>query len=62
MYIAIAGNIGCGKTTLTNMLARHYGWEARFEAVTENPYLEDYYKDIPRWSFALEVFFLKEHL
>ena len=60
MYIAIAGNIGCGKTTLTNMLARHYGWEARFEAVAENPYLEDYYKDIRRWSFALEVFFLKE--
>jgi deoxyadenosine/deoxycytidine kinase len=60
MYIAIAGNIGCGKTTLTNMLAHHYGWEARFEAVTENPYLEDYYKDIQRWSFALEVFFLKE--
>ena len=60
MYIAIAGNIGCGKTTLTNMLARHYGWEARFEAVTKNPYLDDYYKDIPRWSFALEVFFLKE--
>jgi deoxyadenosine/deoxycytidine kinase len=60
MYIAIAGNIGCGKTTLTNMLAYHYGWEARFEAVTDNPYLEDYYKDIQRWSFALEVFFLKE--
>ena len=60
MYIAIAGNIGCGKTTMTNMLARHYGWEARFEAVTDNPYLEDYYKDIRRWSFALEVFFLKE--
>ncbi len=60
MYIAIAGNIGCGKTTLTNMLARHYGWEARFEAVTDNPYLEDYYKDIRRWSFALEVYFLKE--
>ncbi len=60
MHIAVAGNIGSGKTTLTNMLARHYGWEARFEAVTENPYLEDYYKDIPRWSFALEVFFLKE--
>ena len=60
MYIAIAGNIGCGKTTLTNMLAHHYGWEARFEAVTDNPYLEDYYKDIQRWSFALEVFFLKE--
>jgi deoxyadenosine/deoxycytidine kinase len=60
VYIAIAGNIGSGKTTLTNMLARHYGWEARFEAVTQNPYLEDYYKDIKRWSFALEVFFLKE--
>ena len=60
MYIAIAGNIGCGKTTLTNMLARHYGWEARFEAVADNPYLEDYYKDIPRWSFALEVYFLKQ--
>ena len=60
MYIAIAGNIGCGKTTLTNMLARHYGWEARFEAVADNPYLEDYYKDIRRWSFALEVFFLKQ--
>ncbi len=60
MYIAIAGNIGCGKTTLTNMLAHHYGWEARFEAVTDNPYLEDYYKDIRRWSFALEVYFLKE--
>ena len=60
MYIAIAGNIGCGKTTLTNMLARHYGWEARFEAVTDNPYLEDYYKDIRRWSFALEVYFLKD--
>ena len=42
------------------MLARHYGWEARFEAVTDNPYLEDYYKDIRRWSFALEVYFLKE--
>ena len=62
MYIAIAGNIGCGKTTLTNMLARHYGWEARFEAVADNPYLEDYYKDIRRWSFALEVFFLKERV
>lgn len=60
MYIAIAGNIGCGKTTLTNMLAHHYGWEARSEAVTDNPYLEDYYKDIRRWSFALEVYFLKE--
>lgn len=60
MHIAIAGNIGSGKTTLTRMLAHHYGWEARFEAVDYNPYLDDYYKDIPRWSFALEVYFLKE--
>ena len=60
MHIAIAGNIGSGKTTLTRMLARHYGWEPRYEAVTYDPYLEDYYKDIERWSFPLEVFFLKE--
>lgn len=60
MYIAIAGNIGAGKTTLTRMLAKHYGWEPRFESVTFNPYLEDYYKDISRWSFALETYFLKE--
>lgn len=60
MHIAIAGNIGCGKTTLTNMLAKHYGWEPRFEAVDYNPYLEDYYKDIARWSFCLEVYFLKQ--
>lgn len=52
--------MGSGKTTLTNLLAHHYGWEARFEAVVDNPYLEDYYKDIARWSFAVEVFFLKE--
>lgn len=52
--------MGSGKTTLTNLLAYHYGWEARFEAVVDNPYLEDYYKDIARWSFAVEVFFLKE--
>lgn len=60
MYIAIAGNIGSGKTTLTRMLARHYRWEARYEAVENNPYLEDYYRDIRRWSFNLEVYFLKE--
>lgn len=60
MHIAIAGNIGSGKTTLTKMLAKHYGWEARFEKVVDNPYLADYYKDIKRWSFNLEVFFLKE--
>ena len=60
MHIAIAGNIGSGKSTLTNLLAKHYGWEARFEAVDHNPYIEDYYKDIHRWSFNIEVYFLKE--
>ena len=60
MHIAIAGNIGSGKSTLTQMLARHYGWEPRFEAVANNPYLEDYYRDLHRWSFNLEVYFLKE--
>lgn len=60
MYIAIAGNIGAGKTTLTRMLAKQYGWEPRFESVKFNPYLEDYYSDIPRWSFCLETYFLKE--
>ena len=58
MHIGIAGNIGCGKTTLTRMLAAHYGWTPRFEAVATNPYIEDYYKDIHRWSFNMEVFFL----
>ena len=60
MHIAVAGNIGSGKSTLTQMLAKHYGWEARFETVVGNPYLEDYYRDLHRWSFNLEVFFLKE--
>ena len=60
MFIAVAGNIGAGKTTLTNMLADHYGWERRLEPVVENPYMEDYYSDIKRWSFAMEVFYLKE--
>ena len=59
MHIGIAGNIGSGKTTLTRMLAKHYGWTPFFEAVEENPYIEDYYSDIKRWSFCLEVFFLK---
>ena len=62
MHIAIAGNIGSGKTTLTTMLSDHYGWIPRFEAVDYNPYLDDYYKDIPRWSFNLEVYFLKQRL
>lgn len=60
MYIAIAGNIGAGKTTLTKMLAKYYGWEPRFESVSFNPYLEDYYSDIKRWAFCLETYFLKE--
>ena len=60
MHIGIAGNIGSGKTTLTRMLAAHYGWTPKYEAVTYNPYLEDYYKDIPRWSFNLEVYFLTQ--
>ncbi len=60
MHIVIAGNIGSGKTTLTKLLARHYGWLPKFENVDYNPYIDDYYHNIPRWSFAMEVFFLKE--
>lgn len=60
MYIGIAGNIGSGKTTLTRMLAEHYGWTPKFESVTYNPYLEDYYNDIPRWSYNLETYFLAQ--
>ena len=60
MHIGIAGNIGSGKTTLTKMLSEHYGWTPQYEAVTYNPYLEDYYKDIHRWSFNLEVYFLTQ--
>lgn len=60
MHIAIAGNIGSGKTTLTTMLAKHYGWTPKFESVTDNPYLDVFYEDMKRWSFSLEVFFLKE--
>ena len=60
MHIGIAGNIGCGKTTLTRMLAKHYGWTPKYESVTYNPYLEDYYKDIPRWSYNLETYFLSQ--
>ena len=55
---AKAGNIGCGKTTLTKMLAKRYGWVPRFESVDYNPYLEDFYKDMKRWSFNLQVYFL----
>ena len=60
MHIGIAGNIGSGKTTLTRKLADHYGWIPKFESVTYNPYLEDYYKDIPRWSYNLETYFLAQ--
>lgn len=60
MHIGIAGNIGSGKTTLTRMLSAHYGWTPKYEAVSYNPYLEDYYKDIPRWSFNLEMYFLEQ--
>ena len=60
MHIAVAGNIGCGKTTLTNMLAKHYGWEPRFESVEYNPYLADFYADMARWSFNLQVYFLNK--
>lgn len=60
MHIVIAGNIGSGKSTLTRLLAKHYGWKPRYESVDNNPYLEDYYHDIHRWSFNLEVYFLKE--
>ena len=60
MHIGIAGNIVCGKTTLTKMLAKHYGWTPKFESVAHNPYLEDYYKDIERWTYNLETYFLAQ--
>lgn len=60
MHIAIAGNIGCGKTTLTKMLAKHYGWKPAFETVEFNPYLEDFYADMKRWAFNLQIFFLNK--
>ena len=60
MHIGIAGNIGSGKTTLTRMLAEHYGWTPKYESVTYNPYLEDYYRDIPRWSYNLETYCLAQ--
>ena len=58
MHIAITGNIGAGKTTLTTMLAKHYKWEAQFEDVDHNPDLEDFYSDMSQWSFALQIYFL----
>ena len=60
MHIAIAGNIGSGKTTLTKMLAKRYGWTPRFEPVDNNPYLSDFYADMQRWSFNIQVYFLNK--
>ena len=59
MHIAIAGNIGAGKTSLTKLIAKHYNWEANFEDVIDNPYLDDFYNHMERWSFNLQVYFLK---
>ncbi|QFZ55068.1 ATP-binding cassette domain-containing protein [Oceanihabitans sp. IOP_32] len=58
MHVAIAGNIGAGKTTLTKLLAKHYNWEAQLEDVVDNPYLDDFYNQMERWSFNLQVYFL----
>ncbi len=58
MHIVIAGNIGAGKTTLTKLLSKSYKWDAHFEDVENNPYLNDFYNDMPRWSFNLQIFFL----
>lgn len=62
MYIAVVGNIGAGKTTLTNMLAKHYGWEPKFESVDDNPYLDDFYGDMKRWSFDLQIYFMNKRI
>ncbi len=58
MHVAVAGNIGSGKTTLTGLLAKHFKWEAHYESVEDNPYLNDFYEDMQRWSFNLQIFFL----
>ena len=60
MHIAIAGNIGSGKTTLTRLLAEHYGWAPKYEDVDVNPYLSDFYNDMQRWSFNLQIYFLNK--
>jgi deoxyadenosine/deoxycytidine kinase len=61
-HVAIAGNIGAGKTTLTEMLSKHYKWIPQFEDVDQNPYLFDFYEDMPRWSFNLQIYFLNSRL
>ena len=58
MYFAVAGNIGAGKTSLAELLSKHYGWEAHFEDVIDNPYLDDFYNHMERWSFNLQIYFL----
>ena len=58
MYVAVAGNIGAGKTSLAELLSKHYGWEAHFEDVIDNPYLDDFYNQMERWSFNLQIYFL----
>jgi len=58
LFIAVAGNIGTGKTTLTGLLSRKYGWEAHYEVVVDNPYLADFYDNMARWSFPIQIFFL----
>ncbi len=58
MHIAVAGNIGAGKTTLTKLLSKHYDWEAHFEDVEQNPYLNDFYEEMQRWSFNLQIYYL----
>ena len=62
MHIAIAGNIGVGKTTLTKMLAKHYGWEPNYEVVDDNPYLNDFYQDMKAWSFNVQISYLHSRL
>ncbi len=62
VHVVIAGNIGAGKTTLTGLLARHYGWRPYYERVDSNPFLEDFYGDMARWAFALQVFFLSHRV
>ena len=61
-HIAVAGNIGAGKTTLTELLSKHYKWIPQFEDVDHNPYLNDFYEDMPRWSFNLQIYFLNSRL
>jgi deoxyadenosine/deoxycytidine kinase len=58
LHIAVSGNIGAGKTTLTGLLSKHYGWDAHFEDADENPYMNDFYAEMQRWSFNMQIYFL----